>query len=306
MTKQIIIGIDSGASATKAKSPLGSMMFATKMTEGFTQGMIGENTFNTTINGVDLTIGDKAEISDKREGKDTDLHIYTTLVAAAKLRGDADEIIVGYGESFNKYMQPEQKERIKAKLQGEHTVIFYNNGIVEEHHFTIKDIHLLPEGLGTVLCDLENNLGLKYIVDWGGSTINFLEVFDGQPTSKSDSFRLGSYNVYAKVGSMLTRASLGSYTDLQIKSWVDEGCSNVEIQKIIDKVIQDQLKEIDNRLIGLGHDLHEYLEVTFIGGTSKLFHNQIKSYYECAVFDKDSVMCNANGFYEYMRLVYGN
>lgn len=30
MTKQIIIGIDSGASATKAKSPLGSMMFATK------------------------------------------------------------------------------------------------------------------------------------------------------------------------------------------------------------------------------------------------------------------------------------
>ena len=186
MTKsQVTMGIDSGASGTKAKSPFGSLMFATKMTEGFTQGMLGENTFNATIDGVDLTIGDKAEISDRKEGKDTDLHIYTTLVAAAKLRGDAEEVLIGYGESFNKYMQPKQKERIKQRLEGEHTVIFYNGEEVEEHRFTIKLVHLLPEGLGTILCDLENNLGVKYIVDWGGSTVNFLEVFDGQPTLNS-------------------------------------------------------------------------------------------------------------------------
>ncbi len=304
--KKIIITVDSGASNTKAKSEVGTLLYATKVTEGFTTGFLGENTFNAEVDGVRMTIGDKAEYADKREGKDTNTHIWSTLVAVAKLRGDAEKVVLGYGESYNKYVQDEQREAIKSKLEGEHTVIFYEGNNVVEHRFTIELVQILPEGLGSVLIDLENNLGLKYVLDWGGSTVNFLEINDGQPTENSQSFQLGSYNVYAKVKKALAQSSVGAQSDLQVKTWVDKGCDNIQIQEIIDDVIKKQLQKIDNELDGYGINLHKYLEVEFIGGTAKLFNKQIKSYFKCAKMVDRPLTCNVDGFYEYMRLVYND
>lgn len=305
--KKIIITVDSGASNTKAKSEVGTLLYATKVTEGFTTGFLGENTFNVEVDGVRMTIGDKAEYADKREGKDTNTHIWSTLVSVAKLRGDAEKVVLGYGESYNKYVQDEQREAIKSKLEGEHTVIFYEGNKVIEHRFTIELVQILPEGLGHILMDLENNLGIKYVLDWGGSTVNFLEVHDGQPTRKnSTSFQLGSYNIYAEVKKSLSQKSLGNHSPLQVKNWVDNGCDNIDIQQVIDDVVKDKLKEIDSELDGLGINLHEFLEVEFIGGTAKLFSKQIKSHYKCAKLVDKPLTCNVEGFYEYMRLVYND
>lgn len=300
-----IVAVDSGAFNTKVKSKKGEMIFNTKYSEGYSdEGLLDENTFNVSIDGKKYTIGNKGEETDVREGKDRELHILTTLVAVAKLRGDADEVLLGYGESFNKYINEEQKAKIKNKLEGSHKVEFLKEGEIETHEFKISLVHILPEGIGHILSDLKNNLGLKYVGDWGGSTFNFLEVFNGKPTENSKSFTLGSYNVYAIAGDNISKAGLGNFNESQVREWVENKCPNENIQKVIDKTIEKQLKKIDSKLYPFGINLHEFLEVEFTGGTSALFSNQIKKYYKTAKVLDNPIMSNVEGFHEYMRLKY--
>ena len=97
--KRKIIAVDSGAFNTKGVSDIGEVLFNTKYSARHTDaGYLGEDTYNVTINGKELTIGNNATRTDKREGKHTDIHIWSALTAVAHLRGDADEIILGYVE----------------------------------------------------------------------------------------------------------------------------------------------------------------------------------------------------------------
>ena len=157
--KRKIIAVDSGAFNTKGVSDIGEVLFNTKYSARHTDaGYLGEDTYNVTINGKELTIGNNATRTDKREGKHTDIHIWSALTAVAHLRGDADEIILGYGESFNKYVQDEQKKLIADKLVGKHTVEIENSkGQKEVHTFEIVLVHVLPEGTGHILSNLRAN-----------------------------------------------------------------------------------------------------------------------------------------------------
>lgn len=306
--KRKIIAVDSGAFNTKGKSDIGEVLFNTKYSPRHTDaGMLGEDTYNVTINGRELTIGNTATRSDKNEGKHTDIHIWSTLTAVALLRGDADEIILGYGESFNMYSQDKQKKNIQNRLVGKHTVEIENkNGNKEVHSFEIVLVHVLPEGTGHILSNLKANLGVKYVFDWGGSTINFLEVINGRPTENSQSFPFGVHNVNALAGSAISKAGLGHFQDAQIKEWVENGCLNKDIQSEIDFVIEEQLYKIDDKLAGFNINLHQYLEVSFTGGTTTLFESQIRKHYTCAKIEQNCLRGNVDGFYEYMRLKYGN
>ena len=272
-----IIAVDSGAFNTKGVSDIGEVLFNTKYSPRHTDaGYLGESTYNVTIDGKELTIGNNATRSDKKEGKHTDINIWSALTAVALLRGDADEIILGYGESFNKYVQDEQKKLITNRLVGKHTVeIENNNGMKEVHSFEIVLVHVLPEGTGHILSNLRANLGVKYVFDWGGSTINFLEVINGRPSELSQSFPFGVHNINALASSAISKANLGTFSDAQVKQWVENGCPNRDIQREIDYVIEEQLYKIDDRLAGFNINLHEYLEVDFTGGTSELFKSQI-------------------------------
>ncbi|HSQ87766.1 ParM/StbA family protein [Romboutsia sp.] len=306
--KRKIVAVDSGAFNTKGKSNVGDVLYNTKYSPRHTDaGMLGENTYNTTINGKELTIGNTALRTDKREGKHTDIHIWSTLTSIALLRGDADEIILGYGESYNKYVQDEQKKAIQSRLLGRHKVeIQSENGKMETHEFEIVTVHVLPEGTGHILSNLKANLGVKYVFDWGGSTVNFLEVINGRPSENSISFPFGVHNVNAIVGDRISKAGLGTFSDSQIKDWVSNKCTNKDIQKIIDEVIDDQLYKIDDKLAGFNIDLHDYLEVSFTGGTTSLFDSQIRKHYACARIEQNCLTGNVQGFYEYMRLKYGS
>ena len=306
--KRKIIAVDSGAFNTKGVSDIGEVLFNTKYSARHTDaGYLGEDTYNVTINGKELTIGNNATRTDKREGKHTDIHIWSALTAVAHLRGDADEIILGYGESFNKYVQDEQKKLIADKLVGKHTVEIENSkGQKEVHTFEIVLVHVLPEGTGHILSNLRANQGVKYVFDWGGSTINFLEVINGRPTESSQSFPFGVHNINALAGSAISKANLGTFSDAQIKEWVEKGCPNRDIQREIDYVLEEQLYKIDDKLSGFNINLHDYLEVDFTGGTTELFKSQIKQYWACARIQPECVMSNARGFYEFMRLKYGS
>lgn len=303
--KKKAIGMDSGAFNTKAISDVGQLVFNTKYSEGYTdEGLLDEGTFNVSIDGKPYTIGNKAEYMDTREGKDSEVHILCTLTAIAKLKGDAEQIYLGYGESFNRYVNANQKEKIKNKLEGKHIVEFLNEGELETHEFEIVLVHILPEGLGHILSNLKSNLGLKYVIDWGGSTMNYLEVLNGKPTENSKSFTLGSYNIFALAGDAISKKGLGNFTRNQIKLWVENRCPNQNIQTVIDTTIQKQLRKIDDSLMPFGINLHDLIEVDFTGGTSSLFNSQIKAYYKSAKMVDEPLMSNVKGFHEYMRLKY--
>lgn len=306
--KRKIIAVDSGAFNTKGKSDVGEVLFNTKYSRRHTDaGMLGEDTYNVTINGKELTIGNTALYNDKNEGKHSDPHIWSALTAIALLRGDADEIILGYGESFNMYAQDKQKKAIQDKLMGDHKVVIENkNGKKEIHEFKIVLVHVLPEGTGHILSNLKANLGVKYVFDWGGSTINFLEVINGRPSENSKSFPFGVHNVNALAGDAISKAGLGYFQDAQIKEWVENGCPNKDIQKEIDYIIEEQLYRIDDKLAGFSINLHNYLEVSFTGGTTSLFESQIRKHYTCAKIESKCLRGNVDGFYDYMRLKYGS
>lgn len=303
-----IVAVDSGAYNTKGKSSVGSVMFRTKYTKKHTDlGMADENTYNVTINGKEVTIGNSAEREDVSEGKDSELHIWSTLTAVALLRGDAKEIILMYGESFNMYRNDEQKARIKSLLEGKHVVtVESKNGGTETHEFEITLVHILPEGVGHILQDLRSYQGVQYVFDWGGSTVNFLEVINGIPSANSRSFELGMHNLSGAVESAISKEGHGRQPEQQVKYWIEHGCPNKDIQFVIDDVLDDQMYKIDHELRKNSVNLKRFQDVTFIGGTTQLFSKQIKMRYACANVYPKCITANVDGFYEYGRLKYGN
>lgn len=309
LLKRKVVAIDSGAYNTKGKSSVGNIMFRTRFSLNHIDlGMCSNNnTYNVTINGKEYTIGDSADYEDISEGKDSEVHILTTLTSVALLRGDAKNIILMYGESYNMYSNPEQKRKIKNLLEGDHIVtVESKNGIIETHEFTIELVHILPEGVGHILQDLRNNLDIKYVWDWGGSTVNFLEVINGVPSKKSRSFELGMHNLTGSVESAISKAGHGRRPEDLVKQWIENGCPDRDIQKIIDKELYDQLYKIDHELKKNSINLQKFHEVTFIGGTSQLFSKQIRERYSCAIVYPKCLTANVDGFYEYGRLKYGN
>lgn len=298
-----VVAVDAGKRNLKGRSDIGELLFNTKYSFGHTDDdMLGGNTFNIIFEGEEFTIGNNATFSDKNEGKDTKVHIMCTLSAVALLSGGAEEIILMYGESFNKYTNAEHKRKLKSKLEGRHTIVVDG----KSYTFTITLCHILPEGMGHILCNLKAYQGVQYTLDWGGTTVIFIKTINGRPdTEVSKSFHLGMHHINATIADRLDKAGIGKYDGDLIDQWIKEGCKDMRIQKIIDIVIKEQLLKIDDRLAGFGINLHDYLDVTFIGGTSEQFQSQIKEHYACARLYSDPLRANVNGFYEYGRIKFG-
>ncbi|MFR2314901.1 hypothetical protein [Terrisporobacter sp.] len=303
MSKKKVIAIDAGKFNLKGRSDLGVLVYNTKYTfENTDADMLGAKTYNIKYRGEEYTIGDNATYSDKNEGKDSLVHVICTLTSISLLRGDATDIILMYGESFNKYINPIHKRLLKSIFEGEHTITVGD----EEHTFNINLCHILPEGMGNVLCNMDAYKGVRYQVDWGGTTVIFMKTINGRPDADvCRSFHLGMHNLAAIIEDKLIKAGQGRHEIAKIDEWIREGCEDIEKQKIINSVIKEQLLKIDDKLSAFGINLHEYLEVTFIGGTAQLFQSQIKAHYKCARIYHDCLMANVNGYYEYGIAKYG-
>lgn len=298
-----LIAVDCGKFNTKAKSDIGELIFGTRYSLGFTDpDMLGEKTYNVKYKGQEYTLGDNANHADKNEGKLSMVHILSTLTAIALLSDGAECIELMYGESFNKYSNAEHKRRIKEVFEGAHTIKVGDT----EYNFEITLCHILPEGIGHILSDMRTYSGLQYTIDWGGTTVIFIKAINGRPDmQESKSFHLGMHNVVAIIQDQLIKKGIGRYDNEQIEEWIENGCKKIEIQKVINNVISEQLIRIDECLSGFGINLHEYLDVTFIGGTSQKFAPYIKQHYQCANIYSDCLRANVNGYYEYGRAKYG-
>ena len=304
MAKVRLIAVDSGCDNHQVRGEAGELDFKTRITydKHKDESLLGGNTFNVVHNDNKYVIGNQADLEVPETGKDTLPHFIGTLTSIALMKGDADEIILMYGESFNRYLDEKHKEKVRNLFVGKHEIEV--NGKV--YKFKITLCHILPEGLGHILMELSSYAGVNIAVDWGGSTVNYLKVVDGIPTNESKSFELGSHKLVAAVRDELDIANLGNQDIDMIKNWIRNGTKNRQVQEIIDNCKRDILRKLDRELGRYGINLNKmYDGVTFIGGTSEMLREQIREHYSYSEIHKDCLMANVNGFYKFGTLKYG-
>lgn len=297
-----VVAVDAGKYNSKGKSNRGTCLFRTKYSMGYSDpNTLGENNFNVIYEGKEYTIGEQGTESDKNEGKESLIHKMATLVALSKLAEDDKDIILIYGESFNKYANEDHRKQLEKMYLGEHKILINE----EEYKFNIKEVHILPEGIGHILQDIVNNLGVQYVADWGGTTFNFLKVVNGAPDkSLSTSFKLGMHNMISILRSKIAKEGIGDFEEDLIQNWIDTKAPKNEIQKIIDDTIEEQFLKIENRLAPLGINLAELPKITFVGGTSEMFKSIITKKYEGAEVHRNCLFATVEGLYEFGRLKY--
>ena len=304
-----VVSIDNGLMNLKGKSKHGEIIYQNRHSEGFTDNTLkGNNTFNTRYGTKMWTIGENGRVSQKLEGKDSEFHVVSCLTAITRLfpkeellfNKDKDDkkIVLIYFESMNRYFNEEHKRKIKTLFEGTHRITVDE----EEFMFTIELCHILPEGIGHILTNLRAYSGVRVSIDMGGGTVNYVNTINGRPTEDSFSVPLGMHNIVAKVSKEISKAKQGHFDDNTIKDFIRYGCSNSEINRIVELLVFEQFEELDNTLAGFGVDIHKLLEVDFIGGTSQEFSSQIRKYYANARVHEEGIFSNVRGGYEYGRV----
>lgn len=301
--KRKIIAIDCGKMNLKAKCGEQEIVYKNSYSIRHTdESLLGDNTFNVVYDGNMYIIGNNGSKALSGEGKESRIHLVSALTAITHFldpEDDNDDIYVMYGESVDRYFNQKHKNYIKKNLEGTHEIMVGD----KMFNFRVKYVHILPEGIGHILENLGKYRGVQYVVDIGGSTINFLTVINGRPIEEeSRSYPMGIHNIKAKVGKAINTAGLGRFKDTLIDEFINNGCSNSEIQAIINNTIEDHFEEFNDELKNLGVEIEKLLgahSVVFIGGGSELFRNQIELYYENATITDEPLLANVRGFYTY-------
>lgn len=316
-TVRLIIALDNGKMNLKAKCGKHEIIYRNRYTKKHTADikLLGDNTFNVTYKNQQYTVGANARYSDKNEGKSSDEQVVQALTAATRFIDEDNNkpIVLLYGESIDMYFDADHKRELREKLIGDHTIEVVNGHESKIYKFTIDEVIILPEGLGDILSDFANKMGVQYVVDIGGGTISFLKVFNGVPQmEESRSFPLGVNNIVSKLQTALKRKGFGEVDEtLALQYIVDRPTSaNIVVNKTIDELVSEQFEDFDNRLAAMGTNIHNILKmqkVTFIGGGAELFKTQIAARYRCDVSTDplvvdDSVFANVRGFYNYALL----
>lgn len=310
-----IIAMDNGKAEGKVKCGEKELVITNRYSLGNADEYFnGTDTYNVTYNGENYILGRKGTKSDKLEGKASEFHKISTLACITRFiePGIEEDIILMYGESVDSYYDEDNKNAIISLLEGKHKITV--DGL--EYKINITYVHVLPEGLGHILQDLKNNMGIQYVIDLGGTTMNFLSVKDGAPIrDESFSLAVGKNNMISKLKIALKRNHYGKISDSLATQYLEEGSTDLQINKIIKSVIKETFEEIDDEIAAyINTSIQKQLKhypVTFIGGTSLLLKKDILSHFRneegnTATIREDASLCNVRGFYAYGKAKFGN
>lgn len=305
-----VIAVDSGKFNMKIRDDEKILIYENHYNEGSSDlfGGLVENTWNVGYKGGFYTVGQSADDEDSQEGKGSFAHILETLTGVTLFldpKEKNDNIVLIYGESLNPYSNVVNREEIVRQLEGNHSLTV--NDI--QYNFTIKNVHIIPEGMGHIICEKECGNGLDYVIDIGGKTINFLKVNKKKVDLKeSTSYPLGVNNIIALIAERCNKNGIGINVD-EAKEFLISGTSEVKVQQIINAVINEQFREIEKKLHLKGVDLKKLTEVFgvwFIGGGTLLLKEQIKSRYGSKVkIPENPLTANVDGSYKFGVLKYG-
>lgn len=314
-TERLIIAMDNGKMNGKAICGEQRVFYPNRYSEGFADVYNTNETdsFNVSYQGAKWTIGAIGTQNNALEGKETNFHKISTLTALTRFIDEREErpIYLIYGESMNKYFNEDHKAKIKYALEGQHRITVNGRAFT----FKIENVHILPEGIGHILQDITNNMGYRYICDIGGTTVNWIEVNNGKPIKeKSFSRGLGFHNLTSIVATTLSQNGL-DVADEVVPEYIKDrnNIQNSALKEIINNCIEKQLREIDSILEKRNVKISGILEhnnVTFVGGTSGEFKDEIIKHYRTdegkipTILD-DCMFATVKGFYDYGVAVYG-
>lgn len=312
----IVIAVDCGKMNLKAKGEIDGVVKEIYYKNAYSlqtgdAGMLGANTFNVEHENQHYIVGERANNMMFGEGKDDEHHILSTLVAITHFldaeKNKGDDVVLVYGESWSRYNNSKHKQEIKNKFEKRHIITV--GGV--EYDFNIRLVHILPEGIGHILQDLDRFSGIQYVVDIGGTTINYLTVNNGLPIpERSTSLELGTHTLRTNIIKAMTENDMARLDEVKIDEYIEKNnCKKKEVTNIIEDCILAQFQELDVKLAGFKVDLHKVLEiddVIFIGGGSETLKERIKDYYRGATVLDEAMLMNVRGFYTYGVAKYGN
>lgn len=302
-----IIAIDCGKNNMKAIYNNDAYIYSNKI--NFKHGdSLNGFTWNVTYQGSKYYVGDSADESDLGEGKASLEHRVQALTVIANYldpNEKNDDIVLVYGESVDYYFDVDNREAIIKTLEGKHEIAIEKDGEEVVYKFTIKKVHVLPEGIGYIINNISNCVkGRNFIVDIGGRTINFLTVNNGAPSEKeSFSNEMGVYDIASKCQQTLKKAKFGNISIANIESYIRFGAKNPEVQAVINKTVIEHFKEFDKILRKRGIDIHQLIKtdnVIFVGGGTQAFKEQIREHYGTGVeIPEKPILTNVTGYYLY-------
>lgn len=303
-----VFAIDCGKNNMKIIHNNKAYIYSNKIDTKFGDSL-NDLTWNVEYKGEQYYVGDGATGSDLDEGKASLLHRVQALTAIAHYLNPEeknDDIVLVYGESITFYFNEENKKDIVKGLEGKHSMIIDD----VEYNFEIKKVHILPEGYGYIINNLEECLRNKYyIIDFGGRTINFLTVNNGSPVEKSSySSEMGMYDLVAKCVTSIKQAGLGEKEDNNVECYIKYGTSQ-EIQDVIDATLLEHLDDFDKYMRKRKIDIHNLVKsdkVVWIGGGAQKFRNLImKHYNDRVIVPEKALLSNVQGFYVYGLTKFG-
>ena len=298
-----IIGMDIGNENVQLMMTNNKCIFKNKVDEGKsidTNLTVGKNTYNVEYEGIKYVIGDYAEQpSNRMEGKNSEKHLLACLTSLSTSVESGSTVKLVIGESLNAYFNKEHKDAIRSRFIGEH--IIKVNGKI--YKFDIKDVHILPESIGHKLLNHTQYMNNKvsYTLDMGSSTINY-GYYEGliPIESKCAAYTLGMHNLISNISKSFSRnGGPCNCTPQQIKEYIEFGCKNPNLQKIIEIEINRQFDKLESLLQADGINIHHLDEIEFCGGVTIILKNYIESRYKNAVIVEDPLWSNCAGYLKF-------
>lgn len=309
-TTKKIVAVDSGKYNMKLRSGDEVIIYENNFNEGTkeTYGNTLKHTWNVEYNSKFYTIGASAEEKDPMEGKSSFPHFLGTLTGITNFLDPKkkDQLVtIIYGESMNFYKNPVHMSELKEQFNGRHK-IKVNDKVYE---FEVDTIHVLPEGIGHIICDEKSSKGVQYIVDIGGKTINFLKVRNSSIVmEESFSAPLGMNYLINLIIDIASNDGYELDPDLTAE-YLEDGAPNTKVQKYIDTGISKQFGKLEKLLhvksINLKH-LTENHGVWFMGGGTLILRDKIVNRYgQKTQIPENPLTANVDGFYKFGVMVYG-
>ena len=307
---QRFVAVDSGKFATKTAwaneelTATQKMQFRTKMSKGnMDDDAIESGTYVCEIGGEIYKIGNGALTSaDLETTKMTEIHKNCTLLSLALLanENEVDEFHVAIGIPVNDYGVVEKRLQYKNYIlpDGEITVSYrYQKSDLITKTFKIVKKYVYPESAGGLYLNAARNKDTAAIIDIGSLNVNNTYYQNFEPDMEySMTSELGGQILINNLAAELT-AELGMRCDERLVSrvlkadpemrYLTPNKPNKAIEekskKIIDEALLKHVREIKRMCDSKKWSL-DFVELTFIGGTSSILKKEIREIFGDSVY----------------------
>lgn len=321
------IAVDSGKKDSKIavydveKDEVRKMKFSTKMSKGyFEDDALESNTNIVEYEGNIYKVGRGALVEAEMEtSKKKDIHKICTLLAIARecSSNEVDEVHVGIGLPVKEWENVEIRNEYRNFIlpDDEISLIIKTSSDKEpiKKTFRIVSKHVYPEGKGALFISDNVNVGTVGTIDIGHLNINntvWTNLDIDHRYSLTDV--LGGNNLITGLSQELSsefslcdeRTTLCTLLKPKESRFLAPNKPNKEVEqkskKIIDEYLLNHVKEIKRKCDSKRWSL-DYMDLVFIGGTTKLLRNEIVDVFGNTItIPEDPEYANVLGFLRIM------